>query len=70
VIQLSEHYGDCSPGSAVRFETTGLDSFQRELAAKRYKYARPGTPQDTPWGTRELVLHDPFGNRLVIANRA
>ncbi len=70
VIQLSEHYGDCSPGSAVRIETTELDNYQQELAAKHYKYARPGTPQDTPWGTRELAIHDPFGNRLVFATRA
>jgi uncharacterized glyoxalase superfamily protein PhnB len=70
VIHLSEHYGDSSPGSAVRIETTELDAFQQELAAKRDKYARPGPPQDTPWGTRELVIRDPFGNRLVFANRA
>jgi len=70
VMHLSEHYGDSSPGSAVRIETTELDAFQKELAAKNYKYARPGAPQETPWGTRELVIRDPFGNRLVFANRA
>jgi uncharacterized glyoxalase superfamily protein PhnB len=70
VIQLSEHYGDCSPGAAVRIETTELDNYQQELAAKHYKYARPGPPRETPWGTRELAIHDPFGNRLVFASRA
>ena len=70
VIQLSEHYGDASPGAAVRIQTTELDAFQRQLSEKKYKYANPGAPQDTPWGTTELGIKDPFGNRLIFANRA
>jgi uncharacterized glyoxalase superfamily protein PhnB len=70
VIQLSEHYGDASPGAAVRIETTELDAFQQQLAGKKYKYANPGAPQDTPWGTKELGIKDPFGNKLIFANRA
>ena len=70
VIQLSEHYGDSSPGAAVRIETTELDAFQRQLSGKKYKYANPGAPQEMPWGTRELTIRDPFGNKLIFANRA
>jgi uncharacterized glyoxalase superfamily protein PhnB len=70
VIHLSEHYGDSSPGAAVRIETTDLAAYQQQLADKKYKYARPGPPQDTPWGTRELVIRDPFGNKLVFSNHA
>jgi uncharacterized glyoxalase superfamily protein PhnB len=70
VIQLSEHYGDASPGAAVRIETTELDAFQEQLSGKKYKFARPGAPQDTPWGTRELTIQDPFGNKLIFSNRA
>jgi uncharacterized glyoxalase superfamily protein PhnB len=70
VMQLSEHYGDASPGAAVRIETTELDAFQRHLSAKTYKYANPGAPQETPWGTKELAVKDPFGNKLIFTNRA
>jgi hypothetical protein len=39
----------------------------RELAAKRYKYARPGIEQ-MPWG-RDMSISDPFGNRLTFASK-
>ena len=55
---------------AVRIETTELDAFQQQLSGKKYKYARPGVAQETPWGTRELGISDPFGNKLIFANRA
>lgn len=64
VIHLSEHYGDSSPGAAVRIETADLDAFHQRLSEKKYKYARPGV-QDQPWGTREMSIRDPFGNRLI-----
>jgi hypothetical protein len=70
VIHLSEHYGDSTPGTILRIETTELDAFQQELSAKQYKYARPGPPQEMPCGTRELAVGDPFGNKLVFASRA
>lgn len=64
VLHLSEHHGDASPGAALRIQTTALDAYQASLLAKAYRYARPGT-EDTPWGTREMTIRDPFGNRLV-----
>jgi uncharacterized glyoxalase superfamily protein PhnB len=67
VLHLSEHYGDSTPGAAVRIETSDIDAFHRELIDKRYKYARPGI-QDQPWGTREVSVKDPFGNRLTFTN--
>jgi uncharacterized glyoxalase superfamily protein PhnB len=70
VIHLSEHYGDSTPGAAIRIETMELEAFQQHLSGKKYKYARPGAPRETPWGTKELVIGDPFGNKLVFANRA
>jgi catechol 2,3-dioxygenase-like lactoylglutathione lyase family enzyme len=63
-LHLSEHHGDCCPGSAVRIEVTGLPSYRDELASKSYAYARPEV-EDKPWGTQELAVTDPFGNRLV-----
>ena len=63
VLHLSEHYGDASPGAGIRIDTTELDAFHAELAAKQYKYARPGI-NEQPWG-REVGVKDPFGNRLI-----
>nr|WP_295773869.1 glyoxalase superfamily protein [Rhodoferax sp.] len=67
VVHLSEHHGDCSPGAAIRIETDELETFQQQLIEKQYKYARPGI-QETPWGSREMAIHDPFGNRLVFTS--
>ena len=68
VVHLSEHHGDASPGSAMRIETNGLDEFHAELHAKAYRYARPGI-EDMPWGSRDMSVTDPFGNRLTFTTR-
>jgi len=64
ILHLSEHFGDCSPGSGLRIGTSDVDAYQAELLAKNYKHARPGVEQ-TSWGTREMTIQDPAGNRLV-----
>jgi uncharacterized glyoxalase superfamily protein PhnB len=67
ILHLSGHFGDCCPGAHLRIETTGVDEFQQQLLAKKYKHARPGI-EDTPWGTREMTIADPFGNSLTFAS--
>ena len=67
VLHLSEHYGDGSPGAAMRIETSELDAFQAELISKQFKYARPGI-EAMPWGTRDMSVNDPFGNRLTFTS--
>lgn len=67
ILHLSEHHGDGSPGVAIRIETTDLESFQRQLAAKHYRYAKP-TIEMTPWGSKDMSVHDPFGNRLTFTD--
>lgn len=69
-LHLSAHHGDCTPGAYVRIAAKGVAALARELAAKDYRYAKPGGPEATPWGTRELSVTDPFGNRLVFAEEA
>jgi uncharacterized glyoxalase superfamily protein PhnB len=64
-LHLSEHHGDATPGAHVRIETVGLAAYAVALAAKDFKYAKPGAPRETPWGTMELTVTDPFGNRLT-----
>ena len=66
-LHLSEHYGDSSPGVTMRIDTNELDALQQKLASKKYKYARPGI-EDTPWGSREMTVADPFGNRLIFVD--
>lgn len=65
VLHLSEHHGDASPGAAIRIETSELDTFQAELIAKQYGFARPGIDEQ-PWG-RDMSVKDPFGNRLIFS---
>ena len=65
ILHLSEHHGDASPGTTLRISTEDVDAFSKMLAAKDYKYAKPGTAALTPWGTKEITLTDPFGNRLI-----
>jgi uncharacterized glyoxalase superfamily protein PhnB len=67
VIHLSEHHGDCSPGAALRIETNELEAFQLQLLAKQYQYARPEI-HDTPWGSKDMSITDPFGNRLTFTS--
>ena len=67
VLHLSEHHGDASPGAAMRIEVDDVDALQAELAARPYRHARP-TVQLQPWGTRDMTLTDPFGNRLTFTS--
>jgi hypothetical protein len=64
VLHLTEHHGDCSPGSHLRIPTADLEAYRAALLAKHYKYSRPGI-EDTPWGTRDMTISDPFGNALT-----
>ncbi|MGO4184827.1 glyoxalase superfamily protein [Paenibacillus sp. TAF43_2] len=60
VIHLSEHYGDSTPGSAIRIEVDNAKALQEHLLAKKYNFARPGF--DEEWN--QVSITDPFGNRL------
>jgi hypothetical protein len=63
-IHLSGHHGDSTPGSGIRIQVTDLTAYNALLLAKRYKHARPGILDQT-WGSREMIIDDPSGNRLV-----
>ena len=45
-------------------EIATLTALHQRLLAADFRYAKPGL-EDMPWGTRELRLGDPAGNRLV-----
>jgi|SRR5262245_42092762 len=63
VLHLSEHHGDACPGSTVFVRMRGVEALQRELAAKDYRYLKPGVEQ-VPWNAKLMEVTDPFGNRL------
>ena len=65
VLHLSEHFGDACPGAAMRIRVDDIDTYQQGLLAKRFRHARPGCAQQMPWGTRDLTIADPFGNRIT-----
>ncbi|MCG6576280.1 VOC family protein [Pseudomonas sp. AF32] len=67
VLHLSEHHGDCTPGSALRIETDELEAFQAQLLTRQHPFARPQI-QAMPWGSQDMTVIDPFGNRLVFTN--
>ena len=66
VLHLSEHYGDCTPGSTVFVWMTNVDDYNRELLGKDYRYLRPGV-EDTQFGARMMTVIDPFHNQIRFA---
>ena len=63
VLHLTEHHGDCCPGSKVFVRLTGLQEYHRAITAKDYRYMRPGI-EDAAWGAKTVDVIDPFGNRI------
>lgn len=63
VLHLTEHYGDCTPGSNVFVVMRGLEEFHRDVSSRRYKYMRPGL-RKAPWNATVMEVIDPFGNRI------
>jgi uncharacterized glyoxalase superfamily protein PhnB len=62
-IHLSEHYGDATPGSKVFIVCNEIEKYYAELQSRPYKYYRPGL-EKTFYGTLEISVQDPFGNKL------
>ncbi|MCU6432869.1 VOC family protein [Undibacterium sp. Jales W-56] len=64
VFHLSEHSGDCTPGSKVFVNTPDIDGLYKELSEKTYKYNKPGI-EIAAWGDRTMTLTDPFSNKIL-----
>lgn len=67
VLHLSEHSGDASPGATSVVYAKGVETLQKVLIAKNYRYNRPGL-QRQDWGL-ECEVIDPFGNRIRFIER-
>ena len=63
VLHLSEHHGDCCPGSTVFVRMKGIDELHREISARGYGYMRPGV-ETTFHDSKCMEVIDPFGNRI------
>lgn len=63
---LTEHTGDCEVGGAAYIVLDDVDAFYREIVARGVPVREP--PEEAPWGTREMLVVDPDGNRLRFGN--
>lgn len=67
-LHLSEHHGDCCPGSTVFVWMTGIDYFHKEITSKDYKYNKPGL-ETTFYDAKCVEVIDPFSNRIRFNER-
>lgn len=67
-LHLSEHHGDCCPGSTVFVWMTGIDEYAREINGRGYGFNRPAV-ESTFYGAKCLEVIDPFGNRIRFNER-
>ena len=51
----------------MRITVGDLDALRAEVTGRQYAYARPGI-EDTLWETREMIVTDPFSNRLTFVD--
>lgn len=66
-IFLTEHSGDCEVGGAIYFIVPNIDDCYTLF--KPNKIQTTEKPADTPWGTREMLITDPDGNKLRFSTR-
>lgn len=62
-LDLSEHYGDGTPGSVLWVPVRDVRALRRELLPRLEPRQRPGLDADAPGGATFTVL-DPFGNTV------
>ncbi len=63
VLHLSEHHGDCCPGSTVFVWMKGIEEFHSTITSRGYGYMRPGIER-TFYNSVCVEVTDPFGNRI------
>lgn len=67
---LSEHEGSGPPGGGrgMTLAVDDADAWYARLAGKGLRFEREIASQ--PWGARDFVVHDPFGNTIVVTSDA
>ena len=64
VFHLSEHSGDCTPGSKTFINVSDIDALFNELKSRPYRLCNPSIEQ-APWGGRCFTIIDPFSNKIL-----
>ena len=64
VFHLSEHSGDCTPGSKTFVNVANLDTLFQEITSRPYKYCSPSI-ELAPWGSRCFTVIDPFSKKVL-----
>jgi hypothetical protein len=62
---LSEHHGDCAPGSKAYITVDDATKLYKEICSRPYKYNHPGLEQAF-WNAPCFEVIDPFSNKLMI----
>lgn len=63
VLHLTEHHGDCCPGSTVFVWMKGIREFHANITSLGYGYMRPAI-EKTFYNSLCVEVTDPFGNRI------
>ncbi len=63
VLHLSEHSGDCTPGSKLFVNVSDARALLAELQGREYAYCRPSL-EVAAWGDEGFGVVDPFSNRI------
>lgn len=63
VLHLSEHSGDCTPGSKLFVNVSDARALLDELQGRDYAYCRPSL-EVAAWGDEGFGVVDPFSNRI------
>ncbi len=63
VFHLTEHYGDCCPGSKVFIHVDDVEALHAELKTRPNANMNPGV-EIAPWNAKIMEVMDPFGNRI------
>lgn len=69
LLHLTEHSGDCSPGSKTLVTIDDLAGFYHEVTSRGYRYCRPEM-KIAPWGDRVFEVVDPFSNKILFSEIA
>ena len=67
---LSEYEASGRPGQGrgMTLDVDDADAWYEALKRKGISFERE--IQDQPWGARDFMLHDPFGNLIVVTSSA
>ena len=67
---LSEHEGSGPPGHGrgMTLSVADVDAWYAALVRKGVPFAQE--LETRPWGARDFVVHDPFGNTIVVTSIA